>query len=144
VAFRKIRRRTNPDRRDLGAAPGIPRKAGRSFRRAGDTRLPTPAGRDAEAAQRICEALDATGIEVFLDQSELRGGDAGDQKIRREILAALDGYTDAIRLDPNDAVAFADRSLAFTFLCRCICDRSSDPRQLRQASDAHQAVVRAA
>jgi len=40
---------------------------------------------DAEAAQRICEALRAAGVEVFLDQSELRGGDVWDQKIRREI-----------------------------------------------------------
>ena len=38
---------------------------------------------DAEAAQRICEVLRATGI--FLDQSELRGGDAWDQKIRHAI-----------------------------------------------------------
>jgi len=36
-------------------------------------------------AQRICEVLRAAGIEVFLDQSELRGGDVWDQKIRREI-----------------------------------------------------------
>jgi TolB-like protein/Flp pilus assembly protein TadD len=43
------------------------------------------ASQDAEAAQRICEALRAAGIEVFLDQSGLRGGDAWDQKIRREI-----------------------------------------------------------
>jgi TolB-like protein len=43
------------------------------------------ASQDAEAAQRICTALRAAGIEVFLDQSELRGGDAWDQKIRREI-----------------------------------------------------------
>jgi TolB-like protein/Flp pilus assembly protein TadD len=43
------------------------------------------ASQDAEAAQRICEALRAGGIEVFLDQSELRGGDAWDQKIRHEI-----------------------------------------------------------
>ena len=43
------------------------------------------ASQDAEAAQKICEALRAAGIEVFLDQSELRGGDAWDQKIRREI-----------------------------------------------------------
>jgi adenylate cyclase len=43
------------------------------------------ASQDAEAAQRICEALRAAGIEVFLDQSELRGGDVWDQKIRREI-----------------------------------------------------------
>jgi hypothetical protein len=31
------------------------------------------ASQDAEAAQKICEALRAAGIEVFLDQSELRG-----------------------------------------------------------------------
>ena len=34
------------------------------------------ASEDAAAAQRICEALRATGIEVWFDQSELRGGDA--------------------------------------------------------------------
>lgn len=43
------------------------------------------ASQDAEAAQKICEALRAAGIEVFLDQSELRGGDAWDRKIRHEI-----------------------------------------------------------
>ena len=43
------------------------------------------ASQDAEAAQRICDALRAVGIEVWLDQSELRGGDAWDQKIRHEI-----------------------------------------------------------
>ncbi len=43
------------------------------------------ASQDAEAAQRICETLRAAGVEVFLDQSELRGGDVWDQKIRHEI-----------------------------------------------------------
>jgi TolB-like protein len=43
------------------------------------------ASQDAEAAQKIFEALRTAGIEVFLDQSELRGGDAWDQKIRHEI-----------------------------------------------------------
>jgi len=43
------------------------------------------ASQDAEAAHRICEALRAGGIEVFLDQSELRGGDAWDQEIRHQI-----------------------------------------------------------
>jgi TolB-like protein len=43
------------------------------------------ASQDAESAQKICAALRAAGIEVFLDQSELRGGDVWDQKIRREI-----------------------------------------------------------
>jgi len=43
------------------------------------------ASQDAEAAQKIAEALRAGGIEVFLDQSELRGGDIWDQKIRQQI-----------------------------------------------------------
>ena len=43
------------------------------------------ASQDAEPAQKICDALRAAGIEVFLDQSELRGGEVWDQKIRREI-----------------------------------------------------------
>ena len=43
------------------------------------------ASQDAEAAQRICEALRAAGVEVWFDQSELRGGDAWDHKIRRQI-----------------------------------------------------------
>ncbi|HVT73882.1 MAG TPA: TIR domain-containing protein [Lacunisphaera sp.] len=43
------------------------------------------ASQDAEAAKRICEALRAAGVEVWFDQSELVGGDAWDQKIRRQI-----------------------------------------------------------
>jgi TolB-like protein/Tfp pilus assembly protein PilF len=43
------------------------------------------ASQDAQAAQRICEALRAAGIEVWFDRSELRGGDAWDQSIRRQI-----------------------------------------------------------
>src|SRR5580704_17749127 len=45
------------------------------------------ASQDAAAAQRICESLRAAGIEVWFDQSDLRGGDAWDRKIRREIHA---------------------------------------------------------
>ncbi len=44
------------------------------------------ASQDTEPAQKICEALRGAGIEVFFDQSELRGGDAWDQKIRHEII----------------------------------------------------------
>src|SRR5882724_4781752 len=40
---------------------------------------------DADAARHIADALRAFGIEVWFDQSELRGGDAWDQKIRRQI-----------------------------------------------------------
>src|SRR6202035_4586962 len=43
------------------------------------------ASQDADAAQRICAALRAAGIEVWCDQSELRGGDAWDRQIRRQI-----------------------------------------------------------
>ena len=43
------------------------------------------ASQDADAAQKICEALRAAGIEVWFDQSELRGGDVWDQKIRHQI-----------------------------------------------------------
>jgi TolB-like protein/lipoprotein NlpI len=43
------------------------------------------ASQDAVGAQRIGDALRSAGIEVFLDQSELRGGDVWDQKIRNEI-----------------------------------------------------------
>ena len=43
------------------------------------------ASQDAEAAQRICEALRAASIEVWFDQSELRGGDAWDATIRKQI-----------------------------------------------------------
>ena len=43
------------------------------------------ASQDAQAAQRICEALRSAGIEIWFDQSELRGGDAWDRSIRRQI-----------------------------------------------------------
>jgi len=43
------------------------------------------ASQDAEAARRICEALRASGVEVWFDQNELVGGDAWDQKIRKQI-----------------------------------------------------------
>ncbi|HUJ42669.1 MAG TPA: TIR domain-containing protein [Opitutaceae bacterium] len=40
---------------------------------------------DTDAARRIADALRAFGLEVWFDQNELRGGDAWDQKIRRQI-----------------------------------------------------------
>ena len=43
------------------------------------------ASQDAGAAQRICAALRAAGIEVWFDQSALRGGDVWDQTIRKQI-----------------------------------------------------------
>jgi TolB-like protein len=57
------------------------------------TRASTPRGavflsyasQDAQAAQRICAVLRSAGVEVWFDQSELRGGDAWDRQIRRQI-----------------------------------------------------------
>lgn len=43
------------------------------------------ASQDAEVAQRICAALRQAGLEVWIDQNELRGGDAWDASIRRQI-----------------------------------------------------------
>ena len=40
---------------------------------------------DKEAALRLCEALKNAGLEVWIDQSELRSGDAWDQSIRQRI-----------------------------------------------------------
>ena len=43
------------------------------------------ASEDVEAARRISDALRAAGIEVWFDESELRGGDAWDAAIRKQI-----------------------------------------------------------
>ena len=40
---------------------------------------------DTDAARRIAEALRSHGVEVWFDQNELRGGDAWDGKIRKQI-----------------------------------------------------------
>ena len=40
---------------------------------------------DAAAARRIAEALRASGLEVWFDENELRGGDTWDAKIRQQI-----------------------------------------------------------
>jgi TolB-like protein/Tfp pilus assembly protein PilF len=43
------------------------------------------ASQDHEAAQRICSALRAAGLEVWFDRSELRGGEVWDRQIREQI-----------------------------------------------------------
>jgi TolB-like protein/Tfp pilus assembly protein PilF len=45
------------------------------------------ASQDAEAARSIAEALRSASVEVWFDKSELRGGDAWDAAIRRQIKA---------------------------------------------------------
>ena len=59
------------------------------------------ASEDVEAVGRICEALRGAGIEVWFDQSELRGGDLWDQTIRQRIhdcqlfIPVVSAHTDA-------------------------------------------------
>ena len=43
------------------------------------------ASQDQEAAERICGGLRAAGIEVWFDQSELRGSDLWDRQILRKM-----------------------------------------------------------
>ena len=43
------------------------------------------ASQDTEAARQICDALRGIGLDVWFDQSELRGGDTWDASIRRQI-----------------------------------------------------------
>jgi len=43
------------------------------------------ASQDADAAQRICDSLRAAGHEVWFDKSDLRGGDAWDAAIRKQV-----------------------------------------------------------
>ena len=96
------------------------------------------ASQDAAAAARICEALRAADIEVWFDQSELRGGDAWDRQIKKQIhecalfvpiisansQARLEGY---FRLEWRLAVKrthlMADRK---AFLVPVIIDNTKD------------------
>ena len=52
---------------------------------------------DAAAAQRLSEALRAAGMEVWFDQSELRGGDAWDAAIRRQPSLGVQNATSLAR-----------------------------------------------
>jgi TolB-like protein/Tfp pilus assembly protein PilF len=96
------------------------------------------ASQDAEAARKICEALRSAGIEVWFDQSELRGGDAWDQSIRKQIhdctlfIPLISAHTDErtegyFRLEWRLAV---DRSLLIAddaaFLLPVIIDDTPD------------------
>jgi TolB-like protein/Flp pilus assembly protein TadD len=100
------------------------------------------ASQDAETAQRLCNALRAAGIEVWFDQSELRGGDAWDQMIRRQVKACQlfvpiisantqsrkEGY---FRREWNLAVARTlDMAEGMAFLIPVVIDGTSDSEAL--------------
>ena len=98
------------------------------------------ASQDAEAAGRICEALRAAGIEVWFDQSELRGGDAWDRSIRQQIrecqlfVPVVSAHSDArkegyFRREWKLAVDRThDMSERVTFLLPVVIDDTSDVR----------------
>ena len=50
------------------------------------------ASQDADAALRSVDALRTAGLEVWFDQNELTGGDAWDQKIRKQIKLLVAGF----------------------------------------------------
>jgi len=58
------------------------------------------ASQDAEAAQRVADALSSAGLEVWFDRGELRGGEAWDRQITRQIrecalfIALISSHTD--------------------------------------------------
>jgi TolB-like protein len=100
------------------------------------------ASQDAKAAQQLCNALRVAGVEVWLDQSELRGGDAWDALIRRQIKDCYlfvpiisantqsreEGY---FRREWNLAVARTlDMSEGRAFLLPVVTDATSDSQAL--------------
>ena len=98
------------------------------------------ASQDIAAAQKICEALRAAGIEVWFDQSELRGGDVWDRSIRQHIhdcrlfIPVISAQTDArpegyFRREWKLAVDRTyDMSERVAFLVPVVIDGTSDAR----------------
>ncbi len=98
------------------------------------------ASQDAEAAQKICEALRAAGIEVWFDKSELRGGDVWDRSIREQIrecqlfVPVISAHTEArregyFRREWKLAVDRThDMSERVAFLVPVVIDDTSDSR----------------
>jgi len=76
------------------------------------------ASEDSEAAQRIGNALKSAGIEVWFDQSELRGGDEWDASIRQQINAC------ALFMPIISAKAHARTEGYFRFEWKLAIDRS--------------------
>jgi TolB-like protein/Flp pilus assembly protein TadD len=98
------------------------------------------ASEDAEAAQRIAEALRAAGSEVWFDKSELRGGDAWDRAIRTQIhdcalfIPIISAHSDArhegyFRREWRLAIERAgDMSERVAFLVPVVIDDTSESR----------------
>lgn len=71
-----------------GAAPGESTRSGEDVTGTGPrAAFLSYASEDAAAAARVATSLRAAGIEVWLDQSELRGGETWDAEIKRQIKA---------------------------------------------------------
>jgi TolB-like protein len=85
----------NPEaiRDDVAHVAGAPEMAEGDGDEKASARAPTVfisyASQDTDAAERICDALRAVGLEVWFDRRELRGGDAWDASIRKQIKECL-------------------------------------------------------
>jgi len=96
------------------------------------------ASEDAAAAERIATALRAVGIDVWLDTSELRGGDVWDRQIRKQIhdcalfVPVISAHSDArhegyFRREWRLAVERAgDMAEDVTFLIPVVVDNTPD------------------
>jgi TIR domain len=105
------------------------------------------ASEDAVAAQRIADALRSAGIDVWFDKSELRGGDAWDRQIRKQIhdcalfIPVISSHSQA-RLEGyfrREWKLAADRRTTWPRRWLSLCRSSSttarsDPRALRNGS----------
>ncbi|HEV8017132.1 MAG TPA: toll/interleukin-1 receptor domain-containing protein [Steroidobacteraceae bacterium] len=105
------------------------------------------ASEDVEAARRICDALRSAGIDVWFDQSELRGGDAWEHAIRRQIrecalfVPVISGHTQRrpegyFRLEWNLAVERSQRMAAEkAFLVPVVTDATRNAEALEETSE---------
>ena len=109
---------------------------------------------DVEAAERIATALRAAGIEVWFDKSELRGGEAWDRQIRKQIhdcalfIAVISAHSDArkegyFRREWKLAVErTADMAEDVPFLVPVVIDHTKDasarvPDRFREVQWSH-------
>jgi TIR domain len=94
------------------------------------------ASQDIDAARKLCEALRAAGVEVWFDQSELRGGEVWDHSIRRHIKTCTLKYMVDTSAGAEFQVAetyayFGDKDKAFAWLDAAVERRDPGIQWLR-------------
>jgi hypothetical protein len=87
LAARYAGRHPAPSEASRAEVPPVATKAGAAEEMMPGAVFISYASQDAPVAQRVRDALDAAGIEVWLDRRKLAGGDDFDQQIKRNIRA---------------------------------------------------------